>query len=72
MKSSMIRFIEEVESAFHRRAFGEERARVNRMPVEERGLYLRRVRKRAARTIRLTTSSVANTTSSSTRTTPGR
>lgn len=33
---------------FHKRAFGEEMARVNFLPVEERKKYLARVRARAA------------------------
>jgi hypothetical protein len=61
MKTSVMRYIEEIESAFHRRAFGEERARVNQMPAVERGPYLRRVRKRAARTTRIETRLVPTT-----------
>jgi hypothetical protein len=39
--------IEEIELAFHRRAFGEEMARVNFLPLAERKAYLARTRKRA-------------------------
>ena len=41
----------EITLEFHKRAFGEELARVNFLPVEERRNYLARVRARAAKRI---------------------
>lgn len=43
--------LHEITVEFHKRAFGEEMARVNFLPVEERRKYLARVRARAAKKI---------------------
>ncbi len=48
MKAAIRQYIKEVERAFHRRAFGDERARVNLLPVAQRRAYLNRTRRRAA------------------------
>jgi hypothetical protein len=41
--------LHEIAVEFHQRAFGEEMARVNFLPVAERRKYLARVRARAAK-----------------------
>jgi hypothetical protein len=48
MKAAMSQAIERIEREFHRRAFGEELARVNAMFPSNRRAYLSRVRRRAA------------------------
>jgi len=47
MKVAAAKTIERIEREFHRRAFGDERARVNALPAAERGAYLARLRRRA-------------------------
>jgi hypothetical protein len=47
MKAATVKAIERIEREFHRRAFGDERARVNALPPSQRRAYLARVRRRA-------------------------
>lgn len=47
MKAAIRQYIQEVERAFHRRAFGDKRARVNLLPVAQRRAYVNRMRQRA-------------------------
>ena len=47
MKVAVAKAIERIEQEFHRRAFGDERARVNALPLAARRAYLARVRRRA-------------------------
>ena len=44
-----IKSLHDITLEFHKRAFGEERARVNFLPVEERRKYVARLRARAAK-----------------------
>ncbi len=44
--------LHEITVEFHKRAFGEEMARVNFLPVQERRKYLARVRARVSKKIR--------------------
>jgi hypothetical protein len=44
MKVAAAKTIERIEREFHRRAFGDERARVNALPAAERRAYLARLR----------------------------
>ncbi len=48
MRAAITKTIERIEQEFQRRAFGEERARVNALPVAERRAYLHRMQRRAA------------------------
>ena len=48
MKTATTKTIERIEREFHRRAFGEERARVNALPPADRRTYLSRLRRRTA------------------------
>lgn len=50
MKVAAAKAIERIEQEFHRRAFGDERARVNALPPAERRAYLARLRRRAIST----------------------
>jgi hypothetical protein len=47
MKVAIVKAIERIEREFHRRAFGDERARVNALPAAGRRAYLARLRRRA-------------------------
>jgi hypothetical protein len=47
MKAAIAKAIERIEREFHRRAFGDERARVNALPASGRRAYLARLRRRA-------------------------
>jgi hypothetical protein len=49
MNAATQRRIREIEWDFHRRAFGEELARVNFLPLAERKAYLARLRERGRR-----------------------
>ena len=48
MNADVLRSIKRIEQDFHRRAFGEEMARVNFLPVAQRRAYVARLRRRAA------------------------
>jgi uncharacterized protein YnzC (UPF0291/DUF896 family) len=43
------RYLQSIAFEFHRRAFGEELARVNFLPATERKAYLARIRERVSR-----------------------
>ena len=47
MDASIVRIIEQIEWDFHRRAFGDELARVNFLAPAERRAYVARLRERA-------------------------
>jgi hypothetical protein len=49
MNTELRKKIQEIELDFHRRAFGEEQARVNFLSLAERKAYLKRIRIRARR-----------------------
>ena len=46
MSEDKVKAIEQIEQAFHRRVFGDERARVNALPLTSRRAYLARLRLR--------------------------
>lgn len=48
MNADVLRSIKRIEREFHRRAFGEEMARVNFLPVVQRRAYAARLRLRAS------------------------
>jgi len=48
MQAATVKAIEQIEREFHRRAFGEEFARVNLLSAAERRAYLARLGRRAA------------------------
>lgn len=47
MHAATVRIIERLEREFHRRAFGDELARVNFLPLSQRRAYVARLRERA-------------------------
>jgi uncharacterized protein YueI len=49
MNAETLQRLSEIELTFHRRAFGEEAARVNFLPAAERKAYLASLRERVAR-----------------------
>ena len=46
MKLAVAKAIERIEQEFHRRAFGDERARANALPAAGRRAYLARLKRR--------------------------